>query len=333
MKIKIAIIFVVIVNPNVTLALKTNSNKITSEFRDHIEDKEALDIDISSLRQDAANSLGNGAMQEVFSPESQRSLESLDPHSLESFGREERNKEENKYFNDFETDYTKPGASQHKIDVKKIINMTEKTLGSLVKMLEKAGIECDEKDKADEIIDPNFIEITEEKNKETNYLEHFCEDPQNTYNCLDAMTIRCEQKGWSHDWEPGEKEIKFHYSEILGKNLFWSQFWTDTRNGIHFGPKVSFKYYMSSSYAKSANENFSKGLREAIAEKLGVNIGNIHPDVRSQARGHGSPNIVVWSKTFAWETYSAYYKYRPGHETCDKWSKENWNESCNISSR
>lgn len=171
----------------------TNKNKITCEFTDHIENKEALDVDVSSLRQSAISSAGSGEIKEVFEPKRDGALETLDPHSLESRGREARNREENTYFNDFETDYTRPGAWKHKSDVKQIVSLTESTISGLTEMLERAGIECIEEDKKSEIVDPNFIEVRKEKNKETDYVEHFCEQLRNEYNCYDDLRLTCTE--------------------------------------------------------------------------------------------------------------------------------------------
>ncbi|MGV2432079.1 MAG UNVERIFIED_CONTAM: hypothetical protein LVQ98_01445 [Rickettsiaceae bacterium] len=47
-------------------------------------------------------------------------------HSLENLGREERIKQN--YMNEFEIDYTKPGAIKHKQDIETIVTSTEKEL-------------------------------------------------------------------------------------------------------------------------------------------------------------------------------------------------------------
>jgi hypothetical protein len=306
---------VLFTNTHVTLGVTANNNQITQEFDDNIENKKDFDRKIDMYRTNSISSVNNEIMSEIFAPKRDNHLEELGVDSIEILGREERNKKEHIYFNDFETDFTKPGSSQYKIDIKKVVNHTEKTLKNLTKLLRDTGIECiEEKSNKDEIIDPNFIEMNLEENKEVDYQEHFCEQPRNTYNCLDVMTISCLEKGWSaHPWQEHPREFQFSANDILSKHWHFAIFWKKKRNGIHMrgGP----------------------GVREEIAKRLGVHLGHIHEDLMVSHRGNGEPYLEVAPQYFAWATYTVKYKYRDGYEICNKWSEERWDESCNISSR
>lgn len=293
--------------------VKTNKNEITIEFNDNIENRASLDLEISEQRNAATSSIGSGAVMEVLALNegAVSDLKSIDANSLEGNGREARSLPDNTYFNDFETDYTKPGSAAHNTDADEIVTATEKSLQGLTEFLRKNGIDCNEVSKSAEVVDPYYIEIERSEHKEVDYDLKFCEYPRNTYNCQDSMTMRCEKKGWSVPWEPGESEFRFSQGDVTGRGWSDSVHWKRKRHGIIF---------------KASGDQ----IRTEIAKRLNVSIDQIHPSIRINGRGNGEPYIEVWPQFFAWETYSAFYKFRAGEEICEQWSKETWSESCGL---
>ena len=302
--------------------IKTNKNEVTREFEQHIPDKAALDVKIEALKNSGIDASKAGNTSDLLSLEDAKKLGSeqsrlsgISENNLESEGRSTRYSKDNAYFDEFETDYTRPGAMAHLKDAEEIADATEKKLGELTAFLRnELKIDCQEVAKASELKDPYYIEIEREQTKEVEYDPKFCEYPRTTYGCADNMTMTCEKRNWSVPWEPGEKTIDFTIGEILNKGWYYSVFWKKERNGIHMGGD-------------------SHAVRAEIAKKLKVKIGHIHENIHINARGNGSPSYEVWDEHFAWGSYTVRYRYRGGEETCDKWSNERWDETCNLTSK
>jgi len=182
--------------------IRTNTNVVTSEFETYISDKRGLDIQTEEGRNAGARSAEIPNIADLLSPEGvsklsidQGRLSSIDENYLEVEGRMERNKPENAYFDDFETDYTTSlGSIAHKRDVDEIVSATNVKLGELTRTLKDIGIDCREIKKADEIKDPYHIEIEMEETKETEYDQKFCEQPRNNYNCSSNLKLTCRHK-------------------------------------------------------------------------------------------------------------------------------------------
>lgn len=294
----------------------TNKNKISGEFG-LVGDRSQLDISVEHYRQSGMKGFSSADVSEVLKPtRNPEGLQNIDPHSMESMGRSKRG--EYSFFNDFETDYTKPGVAGHKADIHKILTASDKKILDLTKALRKEGIDCTEEDKRATPTSPYYIDIEKEEHKEVTYNQHFCEQPVNNYSCHDAMTIHCVEKGWSHPWEPGAKEIKFTYGEIRARGWLGDEYWKSKR-----------VWGVKRNYYKQKFFGSHESVKKEIVSRLGVKDGNIEM-IRVNGDGNGGLNDLG-DRHYSWNDFSAFYKYRPGHETCEKWSDARWDESCVIS--
>jgi hypothetical protein len=67
MNIIIAAIFIFIINLQANASTKTNVNIVTNEF-DLIENRKVMEEEIKQLRESATQTIGQGAMAELFNP-------------------------------------------------------------------------------------------------------------------------------------------------------------------------------------------------------------------------------------------------------------------------
>ncbi len=315
----------------VKIPTKTNRNEVTREF-DEIQNRSSFEANNNALREDASRNVGGGAMAEVFSPNEALvgDLKGIDDMSLESRGLEAKGSETNDYFreNNFETDYTRPGAMAHKRDVDEIVALTESKLAKLTEVLRRNGIDCEPKDeKTKEIEDPYYIEIETSQHKEVEYDPHFCEFPRNIYSCNDVMTIHCEKpnKKWD-EWKTTTVKIQGRellaacpsalYSDHVADRIFEMKLFSS--NSRRWGPRGMF----------GPPHNSVPHLKPFLAKKHNITRGRIF-DI--------SDNMTVWQeggvfplggKGHAWNTYGITYSYREGDDICDKWSEPRWDERC-----
>jgi len=299
------------------ISVKTNKNEVSREF-DQIENREKLETNIEDIRIQATSTIGSGPMFDIFTPnESQTTdLQNIDEYSLESKGRDARYTPDNLYFNDFETNYTRPGAIAHKKDVDRIIKATEKKLAKLTQILRANGIDCTEVAKPSNIADPYYIELEKEQHKEVNYDPSFCEYLRNQYDCVDNMSIHCEKRNWKYyEWKPDVRWINISGWEARSNGWLYSEYWKKKRFGLHM----------------KNDTDTQNSARHNIASKSQKNSGQIGEIIIS-ARGEGEI-LHAGGKEYLWDSYKIGYKYREAEEICDHWSKEKWDEMCNLSSK
>jgi hypothetical protein len=225
------------------LPVKTNKNKMTTEFEDHIADKKDLDVNIEALRDigtsaansspDFGNFLSTDDSGKVFSGASR--LGNIDENSLESEGRKERYATDNAYFDDFETDYTRPGAARHKKDAEDIVSATEIHIEKLTETLRKNGIDCKEVKNKPDIKDPYYIEIEKEEVGDTEYDQKFCEYLRNVYSCSNDLVVKCEQPTSEQAVLKPKTNIDFYY-DTNGSLVLDS-------GGHHVGAGQVFNFY------------------------------------------------------------------------------------------
>lgn len=180
--------------------VKTNKNTMTTEFEDHISNKKDLDVSIEGLRDIGTSAAECSPNFDNFLSTDDSGkvsvganrLSNVDENSLESEGRKERYSTDNAYFDDFEIDYSRPGAMAHKEDAEKIVNATENQLEKLTEALRQNGIDCTEVKNKPEIKDPYYIEMEKEEVKDTEYDQRFCEYLRNIYSCSNDLVVRCE---------------------------------------------------------------------------------------------------------------------------------------------
>lgn len=309
---RIFILICLIINDVFAVPVKTNKNEITTEF-DEITNRAELETNLEISRHEEVASIGKGRISEVFKPSEAdvEELKTIDEYSLEAKGREARYSADNIYFDEFETDYRRPGAIEHKKDMDEIADATEKKLQGLTEFLRKNGIDCKEEVKKEDIKDPYYINIEKGKHKEVEYDQHFCEYPRNTYNCHDNMTIHCEKRNWKYyAWTHETRWMFIPGGEAYSNGWLYSIYWKKNRFGMHMRSDGGTKH----------------GLKISIANKLGKNDGQIEI-IHTPERGEGGLHEGR-SKEFLWDSYKVGYRYREAEEICDKWSEEKWTERC-----
>lgn len=181
--------------------VRTNLNEVSREFEEHIENKALLDSKVEGLRAsgiegietaDPSSILGAGEGSKVSSEASR--LSRIGEYDLEDAGRRERSNPKNSYFDNFETDYSKPGARMHKRDVEEIVSATNRKIGELTRTLKDIGIDCRESAKDRDIKDPYLIELEREEIKEVDYDKQQCEQVKNNYSCTSNLKATCRHK-------------------------------------------------------------------------------------------------------------------------------------------
>ncbi len=303
--------------------VRTNINEVTSEFDTYIPDKRELDIHTDELRNAGAKSAESPNVGDFLSVEDagklsseQGRLSSIDENSLESEGRRERNKEENAYFTDFETDYTKPGAMAHKMDADEIVDATDKKMGELTELLRINGIDCKGVAKAAEIKDPYTIEVERREGKEVEYDQKFCEYLKNTYSCSDTLTMTCIKTAWKYDaWQSEVKYMVFPGGDARSYGWLYGVYWKKKTFGLHM----------------HIGGGMNTSVQRVIASKLKVNEGQIG-SIGINPRGEG-PIHHAGGKEYIFDTYTVSYKYRTGELICETWSEGRWDEVCSLTSR
>lgn len=301
------------------LAHTTNRNIVNSEFVDHISDKSSLDSEIRSNVHNATSSIGSGAAFEVFNPQEI----DISHESLEDRGQVERAKQN--HFDLLEVDYSKAGAKKHHQEVKELVSETAAKFKSLSDLLRKVGIDCNSIKTYNKFdTSPFQIDTKLDKVKEVEYKPNFCEQLQNTYNCISSLRIHCLQKAvdW-HEWE--QRSITIPGSELYhtASYLFYS----------HYVAKKTFEQKLISPIsfeAKRCRVNFNSipQMKSYLEKRFQYRKGSISNDMVFS--WHGG-TIPLGGKKYLWRNYVINYKYRNGNDICEKWSDEVWQESCPFS--
>jgi|GEM_PF-1404482 len=253
------------------------------------------------------------------------SLSSIRASDLDSRGRAKFDEFRREFPEDSDlyVDYTRPLNKRLLEDAASLADGQDELLGDLIGKLKELGVDC-KTVKGPKVVEPEFyMQIKTKEHKDSVYNQTICEELRGHYNCTDNMSLHCLEKGWSHPWESEEREIKFNHSDVTGRGWSYSVHWKRKRHGIHFGVKHR-------RGGKPTRSPIEPEVRAEIAKRLGVEIEHIHPNIRINARGNGEPYHEIWPQFFAWDTYSVFYRYRDGHETCEKWSEERWDESCGL---
>ena len=313
---------------------QTNKNDISNLFNQEIEDRQSLEQfleDSSSEAQKgvegkaAIDALGQkeGALQQKAAE-----LDAVNANYLEARGREERVREDNAYFDKLEIDYSSPQVVNHKNDIDKIADATNKLASRLFDGLRNIGIDC-RRIKGDKELEPNyFLNIKKEDFKETIYERKVCEVLQNQYNCRDSLTLRCTKKGIA--WNPWQNRTMVKtFGEL---SMHW---WTVGRyNNSTNGHSISCGKWTINSVYRQEMATYIAGIIGARLEQVYVDYQNI---VLIPALDCGSVNVDFSNCDLRWCLYSGissarvtlHYQYREGYPTCEQWS-EDWNEICKL---
>ena len=104
-------------SPSPSLLTKTNINEVTNEFDMHITNRQALDAQTEGLKNMGIKASQSSNTSDLLSAEDlakmgseQSRLSSISENDLETRGMDTRHSKENAFFDEFETDYTRPGA-------------------------------------------------------------------------------------------------------------------------------------------------------------------------------------------------------------------------------
>ena len=314
---------------------KTNINTVSDEFEKHITNSKELEQQTEDLKNLGIQSSKSSNVSDLLSDtdlakmnSEQSRLSSIGDNNLEDQGRDVRNSTDNVYFDDFETDYTKPGAIAHLEDAEKIAALSAKKLDELTKVLrDDLKINCEPYSKLPEVTDPYLIDTEDEVKEHFKFYPHFCEHLRNTYGCSDTMTMTCEKKSMKwYEWkEP--VTIKVPGSQLIGKgyNFFYT---------AHVASKIFelklFAPHRSRGRDKWGSISFDSvpEMRRYIADQHKVTPEHVSSDM---SFGWEGGTYGLGGKSYAWRTYVITYRLRDGDPICLQWSNERWDEICNLS--
>jgi len=309
---------------------QTNKNDISNLFNQEIEDRQGLEQFLEDSSREAQkrvegkaaiDALGQkeGALQQKAAE-----LDAVNANDLEARGREERVKEENTYFDKLEIDYSNPQVVNHKNDIDKIVDATNKLASKLLDGLRDIGIDC-KQIKGDKELEPNYsLDIKKEDFKETIYERKVCEVLRNQYNCRDSLLLRCVKKGIAFgSWQ--------NRTMVMTFVTIPERWWTVDR--------------WENSYCACGRWRINPAYNQEIAIHI---AGTIKARLDQVYVGH--QNIVViprpnlstnvdwsdchekWGEFYSdqrWAKVMFHYQYKPNYEICEQWS-EDWNEVCKL---
>ena len=239
---------------------------------------------------------------------------------------------------DLYIDYSKPLNRQHKQDAKKLALAQEKLLGDfagLMAQLKKLNIDCKAVKGAKKVEPSYYLQMQQEKVRNTVYNQTFCEELRNQYNCRDAVTLKCSKTGKRYgDWQDRKIRFNGHLLHNQKMNWGWAVQWKRKRWGWHIHshhPKGGWLGSPSESPWRNNPAAIIADARGYIAAHLGVPIEQIGEHVGFPVSGRGIGNIggVGCRWRVVWDEYEFAYKYRDAHAVCAQWS-EDWNEQCSL---
>jgi len=312
-------VHLIFMSGTILAAALTNKNDISNFFNQEIKDKQQLESFLANSQQEAEQGIESKRAVEALGIKEQElehktsELNAVNANSLENKGQEERAKEENAYYERLEVDYNDPKIINHKKDIDKIAEASEKLMSRLTEGLKELGINCKQV-KGDRELEPEYaIEIEKEQQKDTVYNQHICEELRSRYNCSDTVTLKCAKKGMQ--WDPWQyKEVQIPGDTVYhgAKHLGYAIFWKKKRWGWH----LSFD---------------SSGWRVFLANHLGIPLEQIGEQIHfpGGARGIGGTHPVYERWRIVFNYYVFGYDYRDGHEVCAQW-QEDWHEVCKL---
>ena len=316
---------------------QTNKNDISNLFNQEIEDRQGLDKFLEDSKKQAESGIGNKAgLEELGTKENAlenktSELDSINGNSLEARGREERVKEENAYFDKLEIDYSNPQVVNHKNDIDKIVDASNKLASKLLDGLRDIGIDC-KQIKGDNELEPNYsLDIKKEDFKETIYERTVCEVLRNQYSCHDALTLRCSKKGMA--WNPWQNRTMVTTFGATPRHWWTVGRHTDSTYHGRNGHGLSCgKWTINSAYVKEM-ATYIAGMIGARPEQVYVGHQNI---VLVPAPNRGSVNVDFSNCHLGWfgmyidvvpVRITFHYQYRDGYPICEQWT-EDWSETC-----
>ena len=309
---------------------QTNKNDISNLFNQEIEDRQSLEQFLEDSSREAQKGVeGKAAIDALGQKEGvlqqkAAELDVVNANDLEARGREERVREENVYFDKLEIDYLNPQVVNHKNDIDKIVDATNKLASKLLDGLRDIGIDC-KQIKGNKELEPNYsLDIKKEDFKETIYERKVCEVLRNQYNCRDSLLLRCAKKGIAFgSWQ--------NRTMVMTFVTIPERWWTVDR--------------WENSYCACGRWRINPAYNQEIAIHI---AGTIKAWLDQVYVGH--QNIVViprpnlstnvdwsdchekWGEFYSdqrWAKVIFHYQYKPSYEICEQWT-EDWNEVCKL---
>lgn len=229
-------------------ALQTQVNEVTDLFDKHIENKDALLLDMKKQSDNAVDQIKSRKDHDAIegiegAQDKANELNSIKETELETSGRSKRASKEYQFYdeNELEPDYTKSGNLLHKLDADDIVTSTEKTMrdlgADLMKRLLELGFNCKTVKGAIHKDPTYYIEIKKEEQKNTEYDQLFCEEPRNQYNCNDSVSLSCKRIGIRYK-NPEARTIRFNGHTLHNQKMNWgfAVHWKTKRWGWHITP-------------------------------------------------------------------------------------------------
>jgi len=226
--------YILIYWPLTSLALQTNVNKVTDLFDRHIEDKNELLQGLEAQNSNAINQIKSAEYYDAIEGMGDAGtkideLNNIEETDLDNAGRVKRSSKEYQFYdeNELEPDYTKPGNRLHKRDSEDIVSATdvamEKISSDFMAKLNSEGFDCKTVKGPVQKEPTYYIEIKRNTQKNTEYDQFFCEEPRNSYNCTDSVSLTCKRKGKGYgEWEPRTIRFNGHVLHNTKENWGWA---------------------------------------------------------------------------------------------------------------
>ena len=297
--------------------VRANANEITNFFDDEIKDRKILERQVEDLIEKAKSPIENkSALSEINGNENdmEKKIEqeiskvnSINEFNLESKGREEREKEENSFFDKLEINHNDKSVSAHKTDTDRIADESGDLLSELKKKFLEHGIDCKEEEGNDE-------DITKEDEEERglDYREEVCEELRNAYECTEFLNLNCASRGTAwNNWE--DKVIDMEGVWIHRNKMSWLM-------SIKYANRAFGMHIQNAPWV--LNE-----IRVEIARRLNVSLEHI--DVKISLHGGIGSRVRVAHKEYIEPLIRFGYRFRTTRAICSKWN-EQWVEVCKL---
>lgn len=319
--------------------IRVNVNEQTDLFEKSTDDYSGLQKQIEGQRDSAMDSARSGGGMEYLTKESKEEIEqnadelaSIKATELNSRGTGEMLKEN--VINELYVDYNKPLNKQYLVDAKKLAKGQDELMRNLLANLQDIGVDCKTVKGPIEQEPTYYLQVEQEKHKDTVYNKTICEELRNTYQCNDSVTLTCTRKGKGFgEWEA--RSIKFSGHALHGEKMNWGYAtkWKNKRWGWHITPNHQQAYGESQvdSIWRNNPGAIIADARAYIASKLGVSIDQIgeYVEFPSSGRGIGNINPVNHRWRVVWDEYEFKYHFREMFDVCEEW-KEDWTERCRL---
>lgn len=326
-------------------AVRTNVNEVTDFYDRNLESKDDFFDNYHGANQRAIDAIKSGSSHEMIEGHKEREskaahLSDIRAVELEGQGRHARASKEYRFYdeNELEPNWSKAGNKMHKEDADEIAGATAHLFTDLMDKLRELGLADCKSVKGERVKEPIYmIDIKREQQRNTEYDQHFCEEPKNRYSCSDSLKLRCSKRGIK--WGPWQnKVITFdgHFIYHNAKNWGYARKWKRCRWGWHITPYHPRPRLFGSAVQVDSPltpDQIILSARQFIARQIGARIeqiGNVtFPNYGGAGRGYGATHATGERWRIVFDKYDFGYQFREGNPICTKWA-EDWTETCRL---